>query len=72
MLKSRRGEYNLGNQQVAEALGFNEAVDRTHLRDLMVVGGCPSGLAAWTVSEKRVLYHGFRVELDHHATSSSA
>ena len=28
------------------ALGFNEAVDQTHLRDLIIVGAGPSGLAA--------------------------
>ncbi len=37
---------NPTNQQVAEALGFNEAVDQTHLRDLIIVGAGPSGLAA--------------------------
>lgn len=37
---------NPTNQQVAEALGFNEAVDQTHLRDLIIVGAGLSGLAA--------------------------
>ncbi len=37
---------NPSNQQVAESLGFNEAVDQTHLRDLIIVGAGPSGLAA--------------------------
>lgn len=37
---------NPTNEQVAEALGFNEAVDQTHLRDLVIVGAGPSGLAA--------------------------
>ena len=37
---------NPTNQQVAEVLGFNEAVDQTHLRDLIIVGAGPSGLAA--------------------------
>jgi thioredoxin reductase (NADPH) len=37
---------NPSNQQVADCLGFNEAVDRTHLRDLIVVGAGPAGLAA--------------------------
>src|SRR3954447_2274606 len=37
---------NPGNAQVAEALGFNEAIDRTHLRDVVIVGAGPSGLAA--------------------------
>jgi thioredoxin reductase (NADPH) len=37
---------NPTNQQVAECLGFNEAIDQTKLRDLVVVGAGPSGLAA--------------------------
>ncbi len=37
---------NPSNREVAECLGFNEAVDRTHVRDLMVIGAGPSGLAA--------------------------
>jgi thioredoxin reductase (NADPH) len=34
------------NQQIAECLGFNEAIDRTHVRDLVIVGAGPAGLAA--------------------------
>jgi thioredoxin reductase (NADPH) len=44
-----RGEFVLRNptdQQVAECLGFNEAIDQTKVRDLVVVGAGPSGLAA--------------------------
>jgi len=44
-----RGETVLRNpsdRQLADCLGFNEAVDQTHLRDLLIVGGGPSGLAA--------------------------
>jgi thioredoxin reductase (NADPH) len=37
---------NPTNQQVADYLGFNEAVDTERLRDLVVVGAGPSGLAA--------------------------
>ena len=37
---------NPSNQQVAHFLGFNEAVDQTNLRDLIIVGAGPSGLAA--------------------------
>jgi thioredoxin reductase (NADPH) len=37
---------NPDNAQIADALGFNEAVDRTHLRDVVIVGAGPSGLAA--------------------------
>jgi thioredoxin reductase (NADPH) len=33
-------------REVADSLGFNEAVDRTHVRDLIVIGAGPSGLAA--------------------------
>ncbi len=37
---------NPTNQQVAECLGFNESVDQTHLRDLIIIGAGPAGLAA--------------------------
>ncbi len=37
---------NPSNRQVADCLGFNEAVDQTQLRDLLIVGAGPSGLAA--------------------------
>ncbi len=37
---------NPSNQQVADCLGFNETVDQTHVRDLIIVGAGPSGLAA--------------------------
>ena len=37
---------NPTNQQITDCLGFNEAVDQTHLRDLVIVGAGPSGLAA--------------------------
>ena len=37
---------NPTNQEIADCLGFNEAIDRTHVRDLIVVGAGPSGLAA--------------------------
>jgi thioredoxin reductase (NADPH) len=37
---------NPTNEQIARALGFNEAVDTTQLRDLVVVGAGPAGLAA--------------------------
>jgi thioredoxin reductase (NADPH) len=44
-----RGEVvlrNPTNQQITDCLGFNDAVDRTRLRDLVVVGAGPAGLAA--------------------------
>ena len=37
---------NPSNRDVARCLGFNESVDRTHVRDLIVIGAGPSGLAA--------------------------
>jgi thioredoxin reductase (NADPH) len=33
-------------QEVAECLGFNDAIDATQVRDLVIVGGGPAGLAA--------------------------
>jgi thioredoxin reductase (NADPH) len=44
-----RGEVvlrNPSNQEIAERLGFNDAIDPTQLRDLIIVGAGPSGLAA--------------------------
>jgi thioredoxin reductase (NADPH) len=37
---------NPSNQAIADCLGFNEAIDRTHVRDLLIVGAGPAGLAA--------------------------
>ncbi len=37
---------NPTNRQIADCLGFNDAIDQTHIRDLVVVGAGPSGLAA--------------------------
>jgi thioredoxin reductase (NADPH) len=37
---------NPSNREVAERLGFNESIDRTHIRDVVVIGAGPSGLAA--------------------------
>ena len=44
-----RGELalrNPSNQQIADSLGFNESIDQAHVRDLVVIGAGPSGLAA--------------------------
>jgi len=44
-----RGTFVLRNpadEQIADCLGFNEAIDRTHVRDVVVVGAGPAGLAA--------------------------
>jgi len=37
---------NPSNREIAEGLGFNESVDQTHVRDVVVVGAGPAGLAA--------------------------
>jgi thioredoxin reductase (NADPH) len=37
---------NPDNQAIADCLGFNAAIDRTHVRDVVIVGAGPSGLAA--------------------------
>ena len=37
---------NPNNQQLAEYLGFNESTDQSQVRDLVIIGAGPSGLAA--------------------------
>jgi thioredoxin reductase (NADPH) len=37
---------NPSNQQIADCLGYNDSIDRTHVRDLLIVGAGPAGLAA--------------------------
>jgi thioredoxin reductase (NADPH) len=37
---------NPSNEQIAECLGLNEAIDQTHLRDVVIIGAGPAGLAA--------------------------
>ena len=37
---------NPTNPEVADCLGFNDAIDQTHIRDLVIVGAGPAGLAA--------------------------
>lgn len=37
---------NPTNQQIADCLGFNDAVEPTQVRDLVIVGAGPAGLAA--------------------------
>lgn len=34
------------NQEIADRLGFNARIDHQHLRDVVIVGGGPAGLAA--------------------------
>ena len=44
-----RGQFvlrNPTNQQVADCLGFNETVDQTQMRDLVIIGAGPSGLGS--------------------------
>ena len=37
---------NPSNQEIVNCLGLNEAIDQTHVRDVIVVGAGPAGLAA--------------------------
>lgn len=37
---------NPTNQEVADCLGFNQTIDQTQMRDLVIIGAGPSGLAA--------------------------
>jgi len=37
---------NPTNQEIVDCLGFNEGIDQKHVRDLIVVGAGPAGLAA--------------------------
>jgi thioredoxin reductase (NADPH) len=34
------------NQEIAKCLGFNDSIERTHVRDVIIVGAGPAGLAA--------------------------
>lgn len=37
---------NPSNRQIADSLGFNDAIDETQVRDIVIVGAGPAGLAA--------------------------
>ncbi|MBN9662687.1 MAG: FAD-dependent oxidoreductase [Acidobacteria bacterium] len=37
---------NPSNQEIADCLGFNKAIDHVHRRDVVIVGAGPAGLAA--------------------------
>jgi thioredoxin reductase (NADPH) len=37
---------NPTNREIADCLGFNEAIDQTKLRDVVIIGAGPAGLAA--------------------------
>src|SRR6476620_1120853 len=41
-----RGQLVLRNPSNQDCLGFNESVDQTHVRDVVIIGAGPSGLAA--------------------------
>src|SRR3954453_2371490 len=44
-----QGKFVLKNpttSQISDCLGFNESIDQTHVRDLVIIGAGPSGLAA--------------------------
>ena len=43
---SRTVMRNPSNQELADCLGFNASIDGTHLRDVIIVGAGPAGLAA--------------------------
>src|SRR4029079_4176515 len=37
---------NPSNEKIAECLGFKEAIEQTHLRDMVIIGAGPAGLSA--------------------------
>jgi thioredoxin reductase (NADPH) len=37
---------NPSNREIADCLGFNEAIDQAHTRDVVIIGAGPAGLAA--------------------------
>jgi thioredoxin reductase (NADPH) len=37
---------NPSNEEIADCLGFNDRIDRCHLRDVAIIGAGPAGLAA--------------------------
>jgi len=37
---------NPTNPEIADCLGFNDSIDQTHIRDVVIVGGGPAGLSA--------------------------
>lgn len=36
---------NPANREIADCFGFNESIDQTHVRDVIIIGAGPSGLA---------------------------
>jgi thioredoxin reductase (NADPH) len=44
--RSATVQRNPSNQEIADCLGFNQAVDQENVRDLVIVGAGPAGLAA--------------------------
>jgi hypothetical protein len=45
---------NPSNQMIADRLGFNDRIDQAHLRDVVIVGAGPAGLAAASTQRPRV------------------
>jgi thioredoxin reductase (NADPH) len=43
------------NQQIADCLGFNEAIDQTHVRDLVIVGAGPRALRRRSTARRKGL-----------------
>ena len=37
---------NPTNEKIADCLGFNDAIEQTHLRDMVIIGAGPAGLSA--------------------------
>jgi thioredoxin reductase (NADPH) len=37
---------NPSNEAIADTLGFNDAIEQTHLRDMVIIGAGPAGLSA--------------------------
>lgn len=37
---------NPSNREIADCLGFNESIDQVHIRDVIIIGAGPAGLAA--------------------------
>ena len=45
-MSRQSGSSQSNHQQIAECLGFNEPIDQTLVRDIVIIGAGPSGLAA--------------------------
>ena len=47
---------NPTNEEISDCLGFNEGIDQAHVRDLIIVGAGPAGLAAAVYAASEGLY----------------